>query len=90
LFREQKAARLEKEQAQKKIKRAERQQKKLAGEFSGGNAPASKVSDSDRVDICRRRNAGESYRAIAEDYPVGLTGIRAICTTWGPKNGFGE
>lgn len=90
LFREQKAARLEKEQAQKKTKRAERQRKKLAGEFSGGNAPASKVSDSDRIDICRRRIAGESYRAIAEDYPVGLTGIRAICTTWGPKNGFGK
>lgn len=46
------------------------------------------VSDEQKAEICLRRLAGESYKSIANDFPYGLTGIRAVCMTWGPKNGF--
>ena len=46
------------------------------------------VSDEQKAEICMRRLAGESYKSIAEDFPYGLTGIRAVCMTWGPRNGF--
>ena len=32
--------------------------------------------------------AGETYRTIAEKYPIKLTGVRAVCTDWGPNNGY--
>lgn len=46
------------------------------------------VSDEQKAEICMRRLAGESYKSIAKDFPYGLTGIRAVCMTWGPRNGF--
>ena len=87
-YQEQKARRQEKITAERELRKQEREKKRLAGEFRGEKGRASKVSDADRKEICRRRSAGESYRAIAEDYPIGLTGIRAICVTWGRENGY--
>ncbi len=69
-------------------KRAEHEARKATGAYSGENAGPSKVSDKDRRAICKRRAAGESYASIAEDYPLGLTGIRAVVKTWGPQNGY--
>lgn len=62
--------------------------KKAAGGFRGENAGPSKVSNFDRGVICQRRHNGESYSAIAKDYPLVLTGVRAICEEWGPSNGY--
>jgi len=59
-------------------------------EYKGQHSPSSKVTDDDRKKICRRRLAGESYASIAKDFPLSLTGVRAICATWGPLNGFEE
>ena len=58
------------------------------GVYKGENAGPSKISDKDRKDICLRRYKGESYKQISNDYPLGLTGIKAVCETWGPRNGF--
>ena len=58
------------------------------GAYKGENAGPSKISDNDRKEICLRRYGGESYRQISNDYPLGLTGIKAVCDTWGPRNGF--
>jgi group I intron endonuclease len=62
--------------------------KKAAGGFRGENAGPSKISDLERALICQRRHKGESYASIAKDFPLVLTGIRAICEDWGPLNGF--
>ena len=67
---------------------AEALAKKSAGSFKGENAGPSKVLDADRAEICRRRAVGEAYSSIAADYPLGLTGIRAVVKDWGPLNGF--
>ncbi|NDV51993.1 NUMOD3 domain-containing DNA-binding protein [Salipiger sp. PrR003] len=87
-YADQKAARLarlEKEREQKKIHRKEL---KRSGKLMGEVAGPSKVSDDDRRKICTRRRNGETYLAISKDYPIGLTGIRAICEAWGPRNGI--
>ena len=54
----------------------------------GENAMASKFTDVQRAEICKRRAKGESYRAIGDDLGVKLTTIRNICQTWGPDNGY--
>ena len=58
------------------------------GAYKGENAGPSKISDNDRKEICLRRYEGESYNQISNDYPLGLTGIKAVCDTWGPRNEF--
>jgi TusA-related sulfurtransferase len=58
------------------------------GAYKGENAGPSKISDNDRKEICLRRYEGESYNQISNDYPLGLTGIKAVCDTWGRRNGF--
>ena len=58
------------------------------GVYKGENAGPSKISDYERKEICLRRYEGESYKQISNDYPLGLTGIKAVCDTWGPRNGF--
>lgn len=63
-------------------------QKKASGGFRGENAGPSKITDIQRALICQRRHNGEAYAVIAKDYPLGLTGIRAICEQWGPLNDF--
>lgn len=54
----------------------------------GENAMASKFTDAQRAEICKRRAEGESYRAIGDDLDIKLTTIRNICQTWGPDNGY--
>lgn len=72
-----------------RLERRERvAQKKASGGFRGENAGPSKITDIQRALICQRRHNGEAYAVIAKDYPIGLTGIRAICEQWGPFNGF--
>ena len=56
--------------------------------FKAENARASKIMDNERHLICARRLKGESYKAISEDYPLGLTGIRSVCTQWGVQHGY--
>lgn len=88
MYAAQKAARLERERLAKLLKAEAFRQRVEAGEFKGEGAGASKVTNEERAEICRRRAAGESYASIASDFPVGLTGVRAICADWGPLNGF--
>jgi len=63
-------------------------QKIESGAYKGELAGPSKVTNLARVEICKLRSNGISYLEISEKYPLGLTGIRAICQTWGPLNGF--
>ena len=58
------------------------------GKFQGENARASKFTDSERAIICRRRDNGETYSKIGKSYGRGVTTIKNICQTWGPKNGY--
>ena len=69
-------------------RRAEMQRRVAAGEFKGENAGASKLTNEQRKAICQRRQAGESYASIAKDFTVGLTGVRSVCQSWGPENGY--
>ena len=54
----------------------------------GENAMASKFTDEQRAEICKRRAKGESYKKIGRDYGKGVSTIRYICKIWGPDNGF--
>jgi hypothetical protein len=87
-FAAQKALRLANEEEQLQKRKELRDKKRKAGAFKGENAPASKVSDTARAEICKRRAMKESYLKIAQDFPISLTGVRAIVQTWGPENGF--
>ena len=89
MFAGQVAARKEREAAERADKIRLREEKKSAGGFKGENARASKLTNAQRKEICERRNGGESYASIANDYPLGLTGVREVCKTWGAENGFG-
>jgi group I intron endonuclease len=63
-------------------------EKRDSGAYKGEKAGPSKVSDKDRAEMCIRRANGDSYGTIADAYPIGLTGVRAIIKDWGPPNGF--
>lgn len=88
MFAEQKKARLAREAEDRERKRLKREQDRLAGAFRGEKARSSKISNQQRVEICKRRAAGETYNEISKDYPLTLTGVRAVCQTWGPENGY--
>lgn len=62
--------------------------KKESGAYKGENAAPSKITNIQRAIICKRRAAGEAYSSISIDYPIGLTGIRAVVKDWGPLNGY--
>ena len=49
---------------------------------------ASKFTDEQRAEICKRRAKGESYKKIGRDYGKGVSTIRYIFKIWGPDNGF--
>jgi hypothetical protein len=87
-FAPQKAARLalEKEDREERMKQHELD--RIAGKFKGETAKASKITDSQRCEICDRRRGGETYKAIAADFELTLTGVRAVCQQWGPLNGY--
>ncbi|WP_319467011.1 NUMOD3 domain-containing DNA-binding protein [uncultured Pseudodesulfovibrio sp.] len=87
-FAPQREARKLAEAQERERKAIIREEKRLAGAFRGENGRASKVSDAERAEICKRRALGESYKSISNDYPLGLTGVRAVVQTWGPVNGF--
>ncbi|SDY70194.1 hypothetical protein [Citreimonas salinaria] len=88
LTAESKAETAKRKEEERVAKRTETARRKAAGEYKGENAGPSKVSDAQRAEICLRRAAGESYRSISEDFPLGLTGVRAVAKDWGPLNGF--
>jgi uncharacterized protein (DUF433 family) len=88
MFAPQKAERLAKLDKQRKQRKRQRAQDKIDGKFKGEAARPSKISDKQRAEICKRRMAGETYRTIAEKYPIKLTGVRAVCKDWGPNNGY--
>ncbi|QZP17710.1 hypothetical protein K6112_06765 [Methylophilales bacterium] len=69
-------------------KRAAHKKNIELGVYKGENSGPSKISDDERQEICLRRYDGESYKRISNDYPLGLTGIKAVCFDWGPRNGF--
>lgn len=87
-YADQKAAREKKLEAERHEKKKQREADKLTGKFKGENARASKFSDSERQLICKRRVDGETYSAIGKTYGKGVTTIKNICATWGPKNGY--
>lgn len=88
MFAEQKAARVERDRQVRQLKAEAFRRRVDAGEFRGEGAGPSKITNVERAQICQRRAAGESYASIALDFPLGLTGVRAVCTDWGPLNGF--
>ena len=88
MFADQKAARLERLKRERQNKREQQAKDKVDGKFKGEAARASKVTDLQRSEICQRRQNGEPYKAIADKYPISLTGVRAICLDWGPINGY--
>jgi len=89
IFADQKAETERRREVERQARQAEHQAKKAAGAFKGENGRASKVTDQQqRAEICMRRAAGESYRSISEDFPLVLTGVRAVAEVWGPRNGF--
>ena len=87
LFAEQKKKTALKKEALRIEKAKKTRELKEAGSYKGERSGPSKVSDSQRAEICKRREKQESYASISKDYPLGLTGIRAICLDWGPENG---
>ena len=88
MFAPQKEARLKLLVEERKRKKEQQVKAKSAGKFKGEVAGSSKVTDIQRGKICQRRQKSETYKAIAEDYPITLTGVRAICQDWGPNNGY--
>ena len=88
MFAGQKAKRLTKLEKQKQARKVQRAKDKAAGKFRGETARNSKITDQQRVAICEGRKKGETYKAIAKNYPITLTGVRAICQQWGPENGY--
>ena len=87
-FALQKAERLAREKEDRELKSQQREVERVAGKFKGGAARAAKVTDVQRCEICDRRLGGETYKAIAADYQLTLTGVRAVCQMWGPLNGY--
>lgn len=88
LFAERVALRRLKMEAERIRKREVWKKKVESGELKGEKSRASKLTDQQRREICHRRQSGESYGSIAENFSVGLTGVRSVCQTWGPLNGF--
>ncbi|GLC63093.1 hypothetical protein PLESTB_001979900 [Pleodorina starrii] len=88
MFAEQRRETLRRQEEERCARRAAQAAKKAAGGFKGEKARASKVTDQQRAEICRRRAAGESYSAIARDVSLKLTGVRAVVLHWGPLNGY--
>lgn len=69
--------------------RVRRRTKKLqSGFYQDERARASKLTNLQRREICEMRLKGFSYKKISENFPVGLTGIKAVCDVWGKKNGY--
>ena len=87
-FASQKAARLAKIEKDKKEKKIQKAVDKKAGKFKGEKGNPSKVTDIQRIEICKLRVEGKTYNEIAKSYPIVLTSVRAIVETWGPLNGF--
>ena len=56
--------------------------------YQGENSRASKFTLKERIDICKRRADGESYKSIGETYEKGVSTIRQVCKVWGPKNSY--
>jgi len=88
MFADQKALRTRNLEEQRQAKKHQRAKDKAEGKFKGEAAGPSKVTDQQRKKICQARQNGETYKAIASKYPITLTGVRAICTEWGPENGY--
>lgn len=88
MFAEQRRETFRRQEEERCARRAAQAAKKAAGGFKGEKARASKVTDQQRAEICRRRAAGESYSAIARDVSLKLTGVRAVVLHWGPLNGY--
>ncbi|KKL95177.1 hypothetical protein LCGC14_1857280 [marine sediment metagenome] len=64
-----------------KTQRSNIADKKRHGTHQQGNLHGcSRVTEDDVREIRRRRVAGETYALIAEDYPIGLQGVAAICS----------
>jgi group I intron endonuclease len=87
-FAQQKEARQVRLEKERERRKAEQKIKVESGAYKGENAGPSKVTDEQRREICLRRTNGESYASISRDFPIVLTGVRAICKDWGPMNGF--
>jgi uncharacterized protein (DUF433 family) len=54
----------------------------------GEKAMASKFTDAQRRDICKRRAKGETYTEIGKSYGKVFSTIANICKVWGPENGY--
>lgn len=54
----------------------------------GEKAIASKFTNAQRSDICKRRAQGESYKSIGDSFGKGFSTIANICKNWGPENGY--
>ena len=87
-FAPQKAARLAREKEDRELRRQQREADRVAGKFKGEAARGSKITNAQRGEICDRRRGGQTYKAIAVDYELTLTGVRAVCKEWGPLNGY--
>lgn len=88
MFAVQKQETILKKERLRKERAAITRRLKESGAYKGERSGPSKVSDMQRADICERRIQQESYLSISIDYPIGLTGIKAICEAWGPLNGY--
>ena len=58
----------------------------------GSAHPQSKLTESQVLEITKRRGAGETLRSIAEDFGISLTAVSSIASgkTWGWLTGLGE
>jgi len=88
LFAPNREKREEERQNERKKKQVQREVDIKNGKFKGGNARASKFSDLEREVICKRRSDRATFSSIAKTYGVGISTIRNICQTWGPRNGY--